>query len=161
MMSVDKVLKALFVLVVIATVSNIGLKLRDVPEVMNGKQSLLYYSNNLSFSLDGDVLFSEDYHTINYRLFLNQKSHTSRKIYGEPKGLYFSYYTQFYDKGLIQFTDFTFPDGALSRSHITEIEAHNLRRISEEKLQIIHKEGKVVCFTKLLDGGVKCHVRRQ
>ncbi|MBU2897453.1 hypothetical protein [Vibrio hepatarius] len=160
-MSVDNVLKTLLCLVVIATVSNVGLKLRDIPEVMDGKHSLLYYSNNLSFSLDGDVLFSEDYHTINHRLFFNQKSHTSRKIYGEPKGAYFSYYTQFYDHGLIQFSDFTFPSGEVARNNITEIEAHNLRRISEEKLQVIYKEGKAVCYTKLLDGGVKCLVRRQ
>ncbi|MFY2507247.1 hypothetical protein F0225_10250 [Vibrio pectenicida] len=160
-MSVDNVLKTLFCLTVIATVSNFGLKFRDSPEIMDGKHSLLYYSNNLSFSLDGDVLFSEDYHTVNYRLFFNQKSHTSRKIYGEPKGIYFSYYTQFYDHALIQFSDFTFSDGELDRNSITEIEAHNLRRISEEKLQVIYREGKVVCYTKLLDGGVKCIVRRQ
>ena len=61
----------------------------------------------------------------------------------------------------MQFTDFTFPDGEIPRSHITEVEAHNLQRVSEEKFQIIYNEGKVVCFTKLLDGRVKCHVRRQ
>ncbi|GLT16950.1 hypothetical protein GCM10007938_07270 [Vibrio zhanjiangensis] len=160
-MSVDKIIKVLFCLVLIATIANVGLKLRDVPEVMDGKDSLLYYGNNLSFSLDGDVVFSEDYHTVNYRLFFNKKSHTSRKIYGEPKGGYFSYYTQFYDNKLIQFTDFSFPDGEPDTKYITEIEAHNLRRINEEKLQLIYKQGKVVCFTKLLDGGVTCLVRRQ
>lgn len=161
-MSVNKILIAFCFLAGVATLTNVMLKVADVPDFMNGKTIQLFYGSTLNVKLSGDVFLSEDYHTINHRLFFNQKSHTSHVIEGEQKGLYFSYFTDFYSDNLVQFTEFSFPiDAQLNSNKVTQVEAHAMRRFNNEMLQIIYHNRKVLCYTKLLEGGVKCITRRK
>ncbi|MCG9578232.1 hypothetical protein OPW39_16870 [Vibrio europaeus] len=161
-MSVNRVLLVFFSLAGLATLTNVALKIADVPDFMNGKTSQLFYSGTLNVTLSGDVFLIEDYHTINHRLFFNQKSHTSRVIENGQRGLYFSYFTDFYSDNLVQFTEFSLPiDAPMPANNVIQVEAHAMRRLNNEMLQIIHHNRKVLCYTKLLEGGVKCITRRK
>ena len=160
-MPVNRLLLVFCSLACLATLTNVALKIADVPDFMNGKTSQLFYSGTLNVTLSGDVFLIEDYHTINYRLFFNQKSHTSRVIEDGQQGLYFSYFADFYSDNLVQFTKFALPvDAPMSANNVIQVEAHAMRRLNNEILQIIHHNHKVLCYTKLLEGGVKCITRR-
>lgn len=161
MISVDRLFKVFLCLAIATTIFNVVVKYKDSPQFMDGRSSQLYYSDNLNFKLNGDVFFIEDYHTVNYRMFFNKKSHSSRVISGEEKGVYFSYFADFYTNNLVQFTEFTLPNGTVGDKKVIEVEAHALRRLNNELLQIIHWNKKVLCYTKLLEGGIKCIIRRK
>jgi|GEM_PF-6112994 hypothetical protein len=161
-MSVNRVLLVLFCLAGLATATNVLLRLSDMPDFMNGENSQLFHGETLNVTLNGDIFLIEDYHTINYRLFFNQKSHTSRVIDGGKRDLYFSYFTDFYSDDLVQFTEFSLPiDKPMPADQIIQVEAHAMRRLNNEMLQIIYHNSKAVCYVKLLDGSVKCITRRK
>ncbi|MDC5706577.1 hypothetical protein OPW41_12260 [Vibrio europaeus] len=161
MTSVDKWLKRLALMVTMTALVNAGLKYRDVPPFMKGANTHLYYSNNVNVKMNGDVTFYEDYHTLFYRLFFNKRSFSSRSIYGEDRDLYFSYYADFYSNNLMLFSDFSMPEGLVAENNYIEVEAHALRRLSNEVIQVIYSNARVLCYTKLLEGGVKCMLRRK
>ncbi|WP_235676540.1 MULTISPECIES: hypothetical protein [unclassified Vibrio] len=159
-MSVNKVLLMFFVLALLATGANVALKLRDTPTFMNGQSSQLYYAQTLNVTLKGDVFSIEDFHTVNHRPFFNLKSHTSRVVDDDPQAMHFSYFTEFYSDRLVQFSEFSRPIGGGANRAIP-VEAHAMHRMNSETLQVIHHNRKVLCYTKLLEGGVKCITRRQ
>jgi hypothetical protein len=143
------------------TLVNAGLKYRDVPLFMKRANTHLYHSNNVNVKMNGDIVFYEDYHTLYYRAFFNKRSFTSRAIFGESRDLHLSYYADFYSNNLMQFSDFDMPTGLVDENNYIEVEAHSLRRLSNEIIQIIYSDARVLCYSKLLEGGVKCMIRRR
>ncbi|ODY89612.1 hypothetical protein [Vibrio parahaemolyticus] len=159
---VDRLLAIFFILALLLAIANIVLVQSDIPSFIKNKGSQLYYGNTVHFTISGDVIFSEDYHTLNYHTYIPRKSYTSRRFYDQEDSLFMSYQLHFYDKSFITFTDISFPTGnnSIDKSKMIEVEAHNLNYMKREVLKIIHSNNNVLCYTKSLDGDVKCVTQR-
>jgi hypothetical protein len=82
-------------------------------------------------------------------------------ILGEDKAIYFSYLAEFYSHNLVQFSQFSLNSGLPGVQKVVDVEAHALGRLTNEILQVVHQQGPVLCYMKLLEGSVKCAVRRK
>ncbi|NOI56405.1 hypothetical protein [Vibrio coralliilyticus] len=161
MMSADNWLKLSLLLALLTTLANVTLKVRDRPSFMDGESSQLYYSNSANYRPNGDVYYIEDFHTLDAQMFFRNKSYTSRMIAGEDKAIHFSYLAEFYSHNLVQFSQFSLDSELPGVQKVVDVEAHSLGRLTSETLQIIHQQGPVLCYMKLLEGSVKCVVRRK
>ena len=146
----------LLIIILLSTGAKMLMNINTCPDFMSGQTSQLFYSNNLDFTLKGDIYFYEDYQTMNCGVFNFEKSHMSRFIYGDKQAVYTSYFVDFSNDNFMYLHDMTRESNKVAQPSMIQTEAHTLRGKNNRILPIVFSNDKVVCYSSLIEGGVKC-----